>query len=135
MNDTKGAGPAKGADYGFVRSVQDLDHSAYGAAPARAPLHTDNHLVAVHRRLQGEAGHEDILPTLVGRNEAVALLGNGDAAHDEVDLFGKGETLPFHTVETAPFEHTAKDEPEIPKIPRRNGQPFRDFLRLHWAPT
>ena len=121
VNDPEGAGPAKGTHYGFVRPVQDLDHAANGAAAARAPFHTDNYLVAVHRGLQGEAGHEDVLPTLVRRDEAVALLGNRNAARDEVDFFGHRETLPFHTVETPALEHTAKDEPKVPKIPRSNG--------------
>ena len=74
----------KGAHHGFVRPVQNLDHAAGGAAAARAPLHTDNHLVAVHCGVQREAGHEDVLPTLVRRNEAITLLGNRNPARHEV---------------------------------------------------
>ena len=135
VNDPEGAGPAKSAHYGFVRSVQNLDHTANGAAAARAPLHTDHHLVAVHRGLQGEAGHEDILPTLVWCNEGVALLGDGDASRDEVDFLRHRKALPFDPVETPLLEHASEEKPKIPKIPWRYPEPLRDLLRLHRAPA
>ena len=134
VNDPEGAGAAKGADHRFVCAVQNLDHSADRAAATRAPLHTDNHLVAVHGRFQGEAGHEDVLPTLVRRDEPIPFLGNRKPARHQVDLLGRGVALSLHAIETPPLEHTSKQIPEIPEIPWRHGQPFRDLLGLHWAP-
>ena len=88
----------EGADYRLVRSVQNLDHTANGTAAARTPLHTYDYLVAVHGGFQGKPGHEDVLPTLVRRDEALPLWGNRNAARDQVDFLGHGKALAFYTV-------------------------------------
>ena len=106
-----------------------------GLRPRGRPSTRTTHLVAVHRRLQGEAGHENVLPTPVRRNETITLLRNRNPARHEVDFLGNGKALPLYTIETPPLEHTSKESPKIPKIPRRHGQPFRDLLSFHWAPT
>ena len=62
-------------DQGLVCSLQYLDHTADRAPSSGTSLHSSHHLVTVHRRLERQPGHEDLLAPRVRRDEAVTLGG------------------------------------------------------------